>query len=116
VKKILSIVGARPQFIKLASLSRQLRERFHEIILHTGQHFDQNMSQLFFKELAIPDPTYHLSIQGGDHGEQTGRMLTGIESILSKEKPDVLRMVKSRFAAWEKRMAEAEPRGPFRNF
>jgi UDP-N-acetylglucosamine 2-epimerase len=90
LKKIISIVGARPQFIKLAPLSRRLRTQFHELIVHTGQHFDRNMSSLFFDELAIPDPAYHLGIQGGDHGEQTGRMLTALEKVLIKEEPDLV--------------------------
>jgi UDP-GlcNAc3NAcA epimerase len=86
--KIVTIVGARPQFIKAAAVSRVLRERFREVLVHTGQHYDDNMSQVFFDELGIPRPDYNLGIGSGGHGAQTGAMLAAIEEVLLKEKPD----------------------------
>ena len=86
--KVVSIVGARPQFIKAAVLSRELRKEHTEILVHTGQHYDANMSDVFFEELGIPTPEYNLGIGSGNHGEQTGAMLAGIEQVLLKEQPD----------------------------
>ncbi len=90
--KIVTVVGARPQFIKAAVVSRKLRERegVQEIIVHTGQHFDANMSDVFFDELDIPRPNHHLGIGGGTHGQNTGRMIEAIEKVLHQEKPDWL--------------------------
>ena len=88
--KIISIVGARPQFIKCAPLSKALRRRHDEILIHTGQHYDDNMSGIFFEELLIPIPDYHLGIGSGSHGEQTGRMLGAIEKVLGKEEPEMV--------------------------
>ena len=88
--KIVTVVGARPQFIKAAAVSRELRKHCHEVLVHTGQHYDGNMSQVFFDELDIPRPDYHLGIGSGGHGEQTGAMLAAIEKVLLKEKPDRL--------------------------
>lgn len=90
--KIITIVGARPQFIKAAALSRELgkHEQFNEIIVHTGQHFDNNMSEVFFKEMEIPKPAYHLDINNLSHGAMTGQMLEKIEQVLVKEKPDLV--------------------------
>lgn len=89
MKKIITIVGARPQFIKAATLSRQFQlQGIEEKIIHTGQHFDANMSEVFFQEMEIPKPAYQLDIHGVSHGAMTGRMLEGIEKILMTEKPD----------------------------
>ena len=90
MRKIVTIIGARPQFIKAAALSRCLIGKYHEIIVHTGQHFDKNMSDVFFSELGIPIPKYNLGIAGGSHAEMTGSMLIGIEKILLEEKPDAV--------------------------
>lgn len=88
--KIITVVGARPQFIKAAAGSRQIRREHQEIIVHTGQHFDDNMSAIFFREMGIPEPDYNLGISGGTHAQMTARMLVGIEEILQKESPDSL--------------------------
>ena len=88
MNRIITVVGARPQFIKAATLSRQFKlAGIEELIIHTGQHFDTNMSDVFFEEMEIPRPAYHLDIHGLTHGAMTGRMLEGIEAILLKEKP-----------------------------
>ncbi|WP_323720625.1 non-hydrolyzing UDP-N-acetylglucosamine 2-epimerase [Acetomicrobium sp.] len=86
----ITIVGARPQFIKAAAVSRVLRvaEGVKEVLVHTGQHYDANMSDVFFDELEIPRLDYNLGIGSGTHGEQTGRMLEAIEKVLLQEKPD----------------------------
>ena len=87
--KVVTVVGARPQFIKAAPVGKALREAGHqEFILHTGQHYDYGMSQVFFDELNIPKPDVNLEIGSGNHGYQTGQMLIGIEKILMIEKPD----------------------------
>ncbi len=86
--KILTVIGARPQFIKAAAVSRSLQHRVTEIILHTGQHYDKNLSKVFFEELDIPNPTYNLGVGSGTHGSQTGEMLGKIEAVLIKEEPD----------------------------
>lgn len=92
--KIVTVVGARPQFIKAAALSRVIRDSYSdkicEVLLHTGQHYDDNMSKVFFEELDIPRPKYNLEISGGLHGAMTGRMLAGIEDVLLQERPDLL--------------------------
>ncbi|MBW6394561.1 UDP-N-acetylglucosamine 2-epimerase (non-hydrolyzing) [Thermus sp. SYSU G05001] len=90
MRKILTVVGARPQFIKAAAVSRVLRAipAVREVLVHTGQHYDDNMSRVFFEELEIPEPDYHLGIGGGTHGQNTGRMLEAIERVLLGERPD----------------------------
>lgn len=88
--KVLTVAGARPQFIKAAVVSHELREKHREIFIHTGQHYDYNMSGQFFEELDIPEPDYNLGIYGGSHAEMTGRMMIGIEEVLLKEKPEWL--------------------------
>jgi UDP-GlcNAc3NAcA epimerase len=90
--KIVTIIGARPQIIKAAALSRAIKTHYNnsirEIIVHTGQHYDENMSQVFFNELGIPTPDYNLNAGSGSHGKQTAAMITGIEDILQAEKPN----------------------------
>jgi len=88
--KILTVVGARPQFIKAAVVSRCLKDDMQQVLVHTGQHYDYNMSDIFFEELSIPKPDYNLGISGGSHGSMTGRMLEALEEVMQKEKPDVL--------------------------
>ena len=92
--KLLTIIGARPQIIKAAALSRVIKNKFssqiREIIVHTGQHYDDNMSQVFFDELNIPHPDYNLNAGSGTHGKQTALMIEGIEEILLKEKPNCI--------------------------
>lgn len=88
--KILTVVGARPQFIKAAAVSRVIRCHHTEILLHTGQHYDADMSDIFFKELGIPKPDYQLGVGSGSHAQQTAGMMTGIERVLLAEKPDCL--------------------------
>jgi len=88
---IATIVGARPQFIKAAVVSRAFREHrpaVREVLVHTGQHYDANMSDIFFAELDIPRPDYHLGIGGGTHGQNTGRMIEAIEGVLLRQRPD----------------------------
>ncbi|PIE49124.1 MAG: UDP-N-acetylglucosamine 2-epimerase (non-hydrolyzing) [Flavobacteriales bacterium] len=90
MKKIVTVIGARPQVIKAAVLSNLIKKygEIEEILLHTGQHFDANMSAVFFEEMQIPEPKYNLNIKGLSHGAMTGRMLEKIEAVLHKEKPD----------------------------
>jgi UDP-GlcNAc3NAcA epimerase len=86
--KILTVIGARPQFIKAAAVSGPLRKRAREVLLHTGQHYDAVMSDVFFRELNIPAPDHQLNVGSDSHGRQTGRMLAGIEQVILDEKPD----------------------------
>src|SRR6187549_791085 len=91
-RKILTIVGARPQFIKAAPVSRALAagDEFNEVMVHTGQHFDHGMSDIFFEELGLPPPAHVLGIHGGAHGAMTGRMMIALEDVISAEKPDAV--------------------------
>ncbi len=93
-KKIITIVGARPQIIKSSAISRAIKNHFseelEEIIVHTGQHYDENMSAVFFEEMGIPQPNYNLQVGSGSHGVQTARMLEGLEEIYQKEQPDAV--------------------------
>jgi UDP-GlcNAc3NAcA epimerase len=95
VKRIVTVVGARPQFIKAAVLSRlirseEYRDRVSEILVHTGQHYDENMSEIFFREMMIPEPDYNLGIGGSSHGKMTGEMLVKIEEVLVENEPDLV--------------------------
>jgi UDP-GlcNAc3NAcA epimerase len=94
MKKIITVIGARPQIIKAAAISRAIKNNFSnkilEVIVHTGQHYDENMSQIFFEELEIPFPNYNLNVGSGSHGKQTAKMLEGLENIYVKEKPDAV--------------------------
>jgi UDP-GlcNAc3NAcA epimerase len=91
---ILTIIGARPQIIKAAAISRAIKNKYSdkitEVIVHTGQHYDQNMSEVFFEELGIPKPNYNLNVGSGSHGKQTASMISGIEEILMKENPNCI--------------------------
>jgi UDP-N-acetylglucosamine 2-epimerase len=86
--KILTIVGARPQFIKAVLVSKELRKKHKEVLVHTGQHYDRELSDIFFDELAIPEPDYNLGVGSDSHAVQTGKMMIAIEDLLLKEKPD----------------------------
>ena len=93
-KKIITIVGARPQIIKSSALSRTISEKFseqlEEVIVHTGQHYDENMSRIFFDAMKIAKPDYNLNVGSGSHGIQTAKMIEGLESIFFKEKPNAI--------------------------
>ncbi len=88
--KVVTVVGARPQFIKAAVVSHVLRKKHEEVLVHTGQHYDHNMSGRFFEELDIPQPDHNLGISGGSHASMTGHMMISIERVLVKEQPDWL--------------------------
>ncbi|HAR51371.1 non-hydrolyzing UDP-N-acetylglucosamine 2-epimerase [Roseovarius nubinhibens] len=92
MSRILTIIGARPQFIKAAAVSRafQASSELEEVIVHTGQHFDANMSDIFFEEMGIPRPSYNLEISGGSHGQMTGRMLERLESVMQEVQPSAV--------------------------
>src|SRR5438128_435382 len=86
--KVLTVIGARPQIIKAAAVSRCLRRRVREVLVHTGQHYDDRMSDRFFRELDVPAPDHHLGIGSASHGAQTARMLAAIEPLIVSERPD----------------------------
>lgn len=86
--RILSVVGARPQFVKLAPVSRALAGRAEHVVVHTGQHYDELMSDVFFRDLGIPEPDVNLAVGSGSHGAMTGTMLTGLEPVLERYRPD----------------------------
>lgn len=88
--KVASVVGVRPQFVKASVVSRELRKNNEEILIHTGQHYDYEMNKVFFEQLNIPEPNYHLDIGSGSHGYQTGEMLKKIEEVLIKKMPDLV--------------------------
>jgi UDP-GlcNAc3NAcA epimerase len=94
LKKIITVIGARPQIIKAAALSRSIRkdypDQLTELIVHTGQHYDENMSDVFFEELGIPRPAFNLNVGSGSHGSMTAKMLEGLESLFLAEKPDAV--------------------------
>jgi UDP-GlcNAc3NAcA epimerase len=93
MKKIVTVIGARPQFVKAAVVSRAIKKNdysFEEVIVHTGQHFDKTMSEVFFEELSIPHPKYNLGVGGGTHGQNTGRMIEKLEEVYITEKPDLI--------------------------
>jgi len=93
-RKILTVVGARPQFIKAGVVSRVIKNKFfnqmEEVLIHTGQHYDENMSDIFFRQLDLPQPKVNLEVGAGGHGEQTGRMLLLLEQVLIQERPDMV--------------------------
>lgn len=86
--KVVTVVGARPQFVKAAPVCVQLRQVLREVLVNTGQHYDYAMAEIFFRELGLPAPDYNLGIGSGSHGEQTGRMLAAVEQVLMQEQPD----------------------------
>ena len=90
--KVLTVVGARPQFIKAAMVSHEFQQRddIEEILVHTGQHFDRNMSELFFEQMTIPRPRYNLGVSGGSHTVMTARMMLGLETVIQEESPDLV--------------------------
>ncbi|MBO1912129.1 UDP-N-acetylglucosamine 2-epimerase, partial [Microvirga sp. 3-52] len=90
MKKVMTIAGTRPQLVKVAAVSRVLRESFEEVLVNTGQHYDYQMAGVFFDELNIPKPDYDLGIGSDTHGRQTGKMLIAVEEVVEKENPDII--------------------------
>ncbi|MEK9138663.1 MAG: UDP-N-acetylglucosamine 2-epimerase (non-hydrolyzing) [Bacteroidota bacterium] len=89
MKKVLTVVGARPQFVKLAPVARAFEGKFTHIIVHTGQHYDDSMSRVFFEDLSLPEPSYNLGVGSGSHAVQTATMMTALEEVMEKENPDL---------------------------
>lgn len=96
---IANIVGARPQFIKYCPVSQAIKQHnqtstplIKDILIHTGQHYDYQMSKVFFEEFGIREPDYHLGVGSGPHGRQTGQIMAGVEEVLEKEKPDIIQV------------------------
>src|ERR671930_191736 len=88
--RIVTVIGNRPQFVKAAAVSHRLRERASEILVHTGQHYDDDLSRVFFDELELPRPEHRLELGGGSNSAQTGRMLAALEPLLAAERPDAV--------------------------
>ncbi|TET53035.1 MAG: UDP-N-acetylglucosamine 2-epimerase (non-hydrolyzing), partial [Actinobacteria bacterium] len=86
--KIISIVGARPNFIKATMISKELRKKHKEILIHTGQHYDTKLNKIFFDQLEVPEPNYYLGVGSGTHAQQTGQIMIRAEKIIIKEKPN----------------------------
>jgi UDP-GlcNAc3NAcA epimerase len=101
--KLLTILGARPQFIKAAALSREIKNHddISETILHTGQHFDENMSDIFFKEMDIPAPKYQLTVNSLSHAAMTGQMMTEIDTIINIENPRAVSYMATQIQHWQ---------------
>ena len=88
--RVLTVVGNRPQFIKAAAVSHRLRETEEEVLVHTGQHYDEELSQVFFTELGIPPPEHRLDLGGGSNTAQTARMLAALEVLIPRERPELV--------------------------
>ncbi|MGL4649393.1 MAG: UDP-N-acetyl glucosamine 2-epimerase, partial [Caldilineaceae bacterium] len=87
---VLSVVGARPEFVQAAPVSRALRARHTEVLVHTGQHYDDRMSRIFFEQLGVPEPDFHLGVGSGSHARQTGAMLAAFDTVLDAVQPDLV--------------------------
>ena len=118
--KLLHIIGARPQFIKYFPIQQAIRKTeanysIENLVIHTGQHYDYCMSKIFFDELGIDEPDYHLEVGSGAHGQQTGLVMQRVENVLFKEQPDIMIVYgDTKFYAWRRlsRGQDAHPRGP----
>ncbi len=88
--RVLTVIGNRPQFVKAAAVSTKLRERAEEVLVHTGQHYDRELSEIFFEELRLPPPDHQLNVGSGTHAEQTAAIVTGLEPLLAELNPDAV--------------------------